>query len=92
MDPTTIGIGLVIGLLVSAVIGYFLVSTFVKKANKGKLDEANSKADLIIAEAKVNAKKVISDAEHKADRLVSQAEGKHDKIKQRKDSGGERTI
>lgn len=79
-----IGVGLIIGLLVGGVIGYFLVQGFVKKAQAKQLEEAKGKADLVLAEAQVQAKKLISSAENKADKLFSQAENKNEKIKLRK--------
>ena len=84
MDPINIGTGLIIGIIVGAIIGYFIVQALLTKANKAKIEEASSKADLVITEARLNAKKVMSDAENKADKMMSQAESKHEKIKQRK--------
>ena len=44
----------------------------------------NSKADLVVQEARVTAKRLVSEAETKADKLVSKAESKNESIKQKK--------
>ncbi|MFK7934929.1 MAG: ribonuclease Y [Saprospiraceae bacterium] len=79
-----IGIGLIVGLIIGAIAGYFTVQGVIKKAQSKQLEEAKSKAELAIAEAQVKAKKMVSTAENKADRLLNQAESKNEKIKLRK--------
>ena len=59
-----IGIGLVAGLLVGALIGFFLVRIFIQKQNQSKLDEINAKADLEIKEARLTAKRIVSESEN----------------------------
>jgi len=78
------GIGLIVSIIVGAIIGFFGTQTFVKKGNQAKIDEMNSKADLVVQEARVTAKRLVSDAESKADKIVSKAESKNESIKQKK--------
>lgn len=84
MDIATIGIGLVIGLVVGAAIGYFLINVLGKKGAQANIAEMNSKADEIITEARLSAKRTVSEAETKAEKLISQAEIQNEKTKQRK--------
>lgn len=79
-----IGIGLAIGLLVGAVIGYFVVQTFVKRVNQKKIDEMNAQADMQIKEARLTAKRIVDEAETKAEKIMDKAEGHHERIKQQK--------
>ena len=80
MDFVNIIIGAVVGLI--AGIGGF--SLFKGSVNKGKTEELNRKADLMLEEAKLTAKKVVDEAESKADKMVSKAEQKNESIKQKK--------
>jgi len=73
-------IGAVIGLI--AGLGGF--AAFKGSVNKGKTDELNRKADLMLEEAKLTAKKVVDEAESKADKMISKAEQKNESIKQKK--------
>ena len=73
-------IGIVGGLVVGFLIGYFLLN----RANQGKIDEMNKKADLVIQEARLTAKRMIDEAETKADKKLSHADSKHESIKQKK--------
>jgi ribonuclease Y len=77
---TTIIIGVVGGLVVGFIIGYFLLS----RTNQGKIDEINKKADLVIQEARLTAKRMTDEAETKADKKLSHADSKHEAIKQKK--------
>jgi ribonuclease Y len=79
-----IGIGLVAGLVVGAIIGFFLVRTFIQKQNQAKLDEINAKADLEIKEARLTAKRIVSDAENLVERTKAKADREHERIKQKK--------
>ncbi|MEM9918586.1 MAG: ribonuclease Y, partial [Bacteroidota bacterium] len=79
-----IGIGLIAGLVIGAIIAYVVVNTLLKKSQQGKIDEMNSKADLIVKEARLTAKRIEDEAQSKADKVRGQAESKHEKIKQRK--------
>lgn len=79
-----IGIGLAIGLLVGAAIGFFIVKSLLEKANGGKIDEVNAKADLTIKEAELTAQRKLDEAQNRADKIVSKAEAKNESIKQKK--------
>lgn len=78
------GIGIIAGLLVGAVISFFLVRTYITKANAGKIKEINRTVDLEIKEARLSAQRLIDEAENKAEKIISKAEGKHERIKQEK--------
>jgi ribonuclease Y len=75
-----IGILAIVGLVIGAVIGFFLT----KGAAGRKINEANDKADFTIKEAELTAKRKMDEAESKADKLVSKAEQHHESIKQKK--------
>jgi ribonucrease Y len=79
-----IAIGIVIGLLAGAAIGYILVSMTLKRAHQKKLDAINAKTDQELKEARQAAKRVLAEAEDKANKIVEQAETKNERIKQRK--------
>ncbi len=79
-----IGIGLAIGALVGAVAAFLLVKTFITKANQGKIEEMNRKADLVIQEARLTSKRIEDEAQIKAEKIVSRAESKNESIKQKK--------
>jgi ribonuclease Y len=68
-----IGIGLVAGLVIGALVGYFLIQSVLKKQQQAKIDEINAKSDLEIKKAQETAQKI-----------VSEAEAKNEQIKQRK--------
>ena len=44
--------GIIGGLVLGAIVGFFTVQTFIKRAQQGKIDEMNSKADLVVQEAR----------------------------------------
>lgn len=79
-----IGIGLIAGLVVGAIIGFVVLQLISKKASQGKIEEMNSKADLIVKEARLTAKRIVDEAENQADKVMSKAESKHESIKQKK--------
>ena len=68
-----IGIGLVAGLVIGALVGYFLIQSILKKQQQAKIDEINAKSDQEIKKAQETAQKI-----------VSEAEAKNEQIKQRK--------
>ncbi|MEZ4960352.1 MAG: ribonuclease Y [Saprospiraceae bacterium] len=68
-----IGIGLVAGLVIGALVGYFLIQSILKKQQQAKIDEINAKTDQEIKKAQETAQRILSDAETK-----------HENIKQRK--------
>jgi len=79
-----IGIGIIIGLVAGAIIGYIIVQTVLKKSYTGKVEEINSKADQEIKEARQTAQRLIREAEDKAKSIEEKAEGKNERIKQKK--------
>lgn len=76
--------GLVPGLVVGLLIGFFLIKTTVKSKNQSVIEEANKKADLTLKEAELTAKRKLDEAELTAEKLVSKAEAKNEQIKQKK--------
>lgn len=79
-----IGLGLLGGLVLGAIIGYFLVKQLLGKANTSMIEEMNKKADLTIKEAELTAQRKVDEAQSKADKIVSKAEAKNESIKQKK--------
>ncbi len=79
-----IGIGLIIGLIIGAGVGFFIVQAILKKSGASKTEEMNRKADLVVQEARLSAKRIVDEAETKADKLLSKAEHENESIKQRK--------
>ncbi len=77
-------IGIVVGLIGGAVVGFFMMKVILEKRNQSKVEEINNKADSMLQEAKSAADRVMRDAESKADKLVGKAEQKHESIKQQK--------
>ena len=75
-----IGIGIMIGLLIGAGGGYFLIQTLFKQ----KVKEANDKADITIKEAELTVQRKINEAENKAEKIVAKAEQTNESIKQKK--------
>jgi ribonuclease Y len=79
-----IGIGMIAGLVIGAVLGFFIVQMALKRAQQAKIEELNNQADLQIKEARLTAKRTLDEAEMKAEKIVSQAENKNERIKQNK--------
>lgn len=79
-----IGIGIIAGLAIGAVLGFFIVQMALKRAQKAKIEELNNQADLQIKEARLTAKRTLDEAEMKAEKIISQAENKNERIKQNK--------
>ncbi|MDF1695634.1 MAG: ribonuclease Y [Saprospiraceae bacterium] len=79
-----IGIGVIGGLILGAIIGFLIVNALIKRSNQSRIDEVNKKADLTLKEAELTAKRKISDAENEAEKLVTKAEARNEKIKQKK--------
>ncbi len=84
MGIVEIGIGLIGGLVLGAIVGFFIVQTMIKKANKTSTDELNRKADLVVQEAHISAKRITEEANIKADKLLAKAESKNESIKRKK--------
>lgn len=74
----------IIGLIAGAIVGFLIAFLITRRGTKGKIEEINQKADLVIQEARLTAKRMTDEAETKADKIVSKAEAKHDSIKQKK--------
>jgi ribonuclease Y len=81
MEPI---IGIVVGLLIGAVIGYFLVQNILKKKQQADLQASHAESDKIIKEARIAAERTLSEAKSKADSIVAKSEQKNENIKQRK--------
>jgi ribonucrease Y len=79
-----IGIGLIIGLAIGAVIAYLLTGAAIKKSNQKSIEESNRQADLAIQEARLTAKRVEDEAALKAEKIVAKAESENERIKQQK--------
>lgn len=73
-------VALVIGLLAGSGIGYAVIQAMFK----GKVSEANNKADITLKEAELTANRKLDEAQNKADRILSKAEQANDAIKQKK--------
>jgi ribonuclease Y len=73
-------IGAVVGLVIGAVLAYFLLKAAFKKSQ----EDSNAQADLLIKEARITAKRITDEAETKAEKTLDQAESKNERIKQKK--------
>lgn len=81
MEPV---LGLIIGVVGGAIVGYLLLQTQSKKLVQNKINELNAKADDEIKQARQSAERMIGEAERKSKSLMDEAESKNEKIKQRK--------
>lgn len=79
-----IGLGVIGGLILGAIIGFLIVSSLIKKSNQSKIEEVNKKADLTLKEAELTVKRKIDEAENKAEKIIQRAESKNESIKQKK--------
>ena len=77
-------IGIIIGVAVGFGIGFFLMRVLAKKQGERHINEMNTKADLVIKEARLTAKRLVDEAETKSDKMVSKAENENERIKQKK--------
>ncbi len=71
---------IIIGLVGGGGFGYVITQSLYK----GKIREANDKADITLKEAELAAKRKIDEAENKAEKIVSKAEQNNEAIKQKK--------
>ena len=71
---------IIIGLVGGGGFGYVITQSLYK----GKIREANDKADITLKEADLAAKRKIDEAENKAEKIVSKAEQNNEAIKQKK--------
>lgn len=76
--------GLVIGLVLGAAIGYAVVQMLGKRNLAAQREELNAKIDQEIKEARLTAKRIVDEAETKSEKTMSQAELHNEKTKQRK--------
>jgi len=76
--------GLVIGLVLGAAIGYAVIQMLGKRNLAAQREELNAKIDQEIKEARLTAKRIVDEAETKAEKTMSQAELHNEKTKQRK--------
>lgn len=81
MEPI---IAIVGGLIIGAVIGYFIVQSVLKKKQEEQINASHRESDEIIKEARVSADRMVSDAKHQADKLMTKAEQRNESVKQRK--------
>lgn len=72
------------GLVLGAVIGYFVIRMLIQRTTKAQVDEMNKKADLVLQESRLSAKRIIDEAETKAEKEMAKAESKNELIKQKK--------
>ena len=79
-----IGIGLIAGLAVGALLGFIITNLLVKRTKNAAIEESNRKSDLVIQEARLTAQRIVDEAETKSDKITSQAENKSERIKQKK--------
>ncbi len=79
-----IGIGLIAGVVIGAIIGYVLVQQMLKRSNDARSSEMKAKSELVLQEAHVSAKRITGEAETQADRILAKAESKNETIKQKK--------
>jgi ribonuclease Y len=77
-------ISIIGGIILGALVGYFVVRAILKKSNQSKIAEINQKSDLEIEKARVSAQRLIDEAKSKADKITNKAENKHESIKQKK--------
>lgn len=73
-----------IGLLIGAIVGFFVMNLMGKKKADSLLDEAQKKADLELERARMTAQRKLDEAETQAEKIAAKAESKNETIKQRK--------
>lgn len=72
------------GLVLGAVIGYFVIRMLIQRTTKAQVDEMNKKADLVLQESRLSAKRIVDEAKTKAEKEMAKAESKNELIKQKK--------
>ncbi|MFT4758042.1 MAG: ribonuclease Y, partial [Saprospiraceae bacterium] len=77
-------LGLVGGLVVGVIIGFFLVKIILKKKGQSEIDAANAKADAIVKEAERTTERMSRDARNKADKLLAKVDRDNERKKQQK--------
>lgn len=79
-----LGLGVIGGVILGAIIGFLIVNNLIKKSNHAKIEEVNKKADLTLKEAELTAQRKLDEAENKAEKVIQRAESKNESIKQKK--------
>ncbi|RLD21770.1 MAG: ribonuclease Y [Bacteroidetes bacterium] len=79
-----LGMGIIIGLAVGAIIGFIITNTLIRRTKKGAIEESNRKSDLVIQEARLTAQRMVDEASAKSDKILAQSDNKNERIKQRK--------
>lgn len=80
MDILSLAIGVVVG----AIVGFFIGRSMQSATNRKAQELADKEADQIISEARMSAQRKIDEAESEAKRMLADAEQKNENIKQRK--------
>ncbi|MEZ4910914.1 MAG: ribonuclease Y [Saprospiraceae bacterium] len=73
-------IGILIGLVAGAIVGYFVIQTL----SASKIKQANDKADITLKEAELTVQRKLDEAEGKAEKILLRANEKNESVKQRK--------
>lgn len=81
MEPI---IGIIVGLVIGAAVGFFLVRTLLTKAGEKKRSEVDKQCDDLLKKARQNAARIEEDANRKAETITEKAERKNESIKQKK--------
>lgn len=75
---------IIAGLVVGALIGFFIAKLIIGKRNDALTKELNAQADLVVKEARLSAKRLIDEAETKAEKILAKTEADSERIKQRR--------
>lgn len=73
-------IGILIGLVAGAIVGYFVIQTI----SASKIKQANDKADITLKEAELTVQRKLDEADGKAEKILARANEKNEAVKQRK--------
>ncbi|MFT5165274.1 MAG: ribonuclease Y [Saprospiraceae bacterium] len=76
--------GIIGGLVLGAIVAVIVVKSMLGKSNQSKIEEMNTKADLVVKEARLTASRITDEATTKAERIVGRADSKNEAIKQKK--------
>ncbi len=77
-------IGIVGGLVIGGIVGFFIVRTLLTKTNQGKRNEVDRECDELLKKARENAERIEDDAKRNAEKVTEKAERKNENIKQKK--------
>lgn len=75
---------IIAGLVVGALIGFFITKLIIGKRNDALTKELNAQADLVVKEARLSAKRLVDEAETKAEKILAKTEADSERIKQRR--------